>query len=62
MTRTIAIVLYAVAAALAIGFGRRNGSQLPTVEELLGRVMTTRTGRACSMLFWLWVGWHFFAR
>lgn len=62
MTRFLTLVIYAVAAALAIAFGRRERSQVPTVEELLGKVMVTRTGRACSLLFWLWVGWHFFAR
>ena len=51
-----------IALAAMLLLGRREKSRVPTVEELLGHVMKTNTGRVCSILFWIWVGWHFFAR
>jgi hypothetical protein len=62
MTRALSIVAFLVAIAAVLLLGRRKKSKVPPVEELLGHVMSTRTGRACSLLFWVWVGWHFFAR
>jgi hypothetical protein len=62
MTREIAIVIFVVTISAALLLGRRERSKVLPAEELLGHVMSTRTGRACSLLFWIWVGWHFFAR
>jgi hypothetical protein len=39
---------------------RRAG--IPSVQEVLTRVMRTRTGRVGVLVAWGWVGLHFFAR
>jgi len=62
MTRDLSILAFVVTVGAVVLLGRRERSKVPSAEELLSRVMTTRTGRACSLLFWVWVGWHFFAR
>jgi hypothetical protein len=62
MTRAISIAIFAVTIAAAVLVGRWRGAKTPSAEELLGHVMRTRTGRLCSIAFWIWVGWHFFAR
>lgn len=62
MTRAITIIIFVVTSGATLLVGRRERSRIPNVEELLGYVMKTRTGRACSFLFWTWVGWHFFCR
>lgn len=41
---------------------RRRGSPIPSFGALLGRVMSTRSGRVGVMTGWLWVGVHFLAR
>lgn len=62
ITRTIAITIFAITATAAVFVGRRQDSKVPSYDELLGHVMRTKTGRATSILFWVWVGWHFFCR
>lgn len=42
--------------------GRRQGSRVPSVGTAMGWVMVTPTGRMVTLLFWGWVGFHFFAR
>ncbi len=39
---------------------RRTG--IPSLQEVLTRVMRTRTGRVGVLVAWAWVGLHFFAR
>jgi Family of unknown function (DUF6186) len=41
---------------------RRPGSPIPSLRVLLGRVMSTRSGRVGVMTGWLWLGVHFLAR
>lgn len=62
MTRAIAITIFTVTIIAGAVVGRRQSSKVPSADELLGHVMRTRTGRATSILFWAWVGWHFFCR
>ncbi|HEX3812941.1 MAG TPA: DUF6186 family protein [Mycobacteriales bacterium] len=62
MTRDITILAFAVTLAGVLLLGRRAGSKVPPAEELLGHVMSSRTGRVITLLFWIWIGWHFFAR
>ena len=42
--------------------GRRPDSRVPSVGTAMGWVMVTSTGRVVTLLFWSWVGFHFFAR
>lgn len=50
-------------AALALHLlGRRPDSPVPSVGTAIGWVMLTSTGRVVTLLFWAWVGFHFFAR
>ncbi len=35
---------------------------IPSLQEVLTRVMRTRTGRVGVLVAWAWVGLHFFAR
>jgi Family of unknown function (DUF6186) len=62
MTRALAITVYALAISGAVLVGRRRTSTVPSVEELWSLVMSTRTGRVCTVAFWSWIGWHFFCR
>ncbi|MGE5288899.1 MAG: DUF6186 family protein [Micromonosporaceae bacterium] len=35
---------------------------IPSLQEVLSRVMRTRTGRVGVLVAWAWVGLHFFSR
>jgi hypothetical protein len=70
LTRVLAIGAFVLA---FLGFGaiewaaRREGSRLPTLGDIGGFVMRYRTGglpvgRVAVYGFWLWLGWHLFAR
>ena len=52
---TIALITLEVVA-------RRRGSRVPTAGQMVGFLMQTRVTRVLVLLFWGWVGWHFFAR
>lgn len=41
---------------------RRAVPKRPTVGELMGILVATRTGRFVVVALWVWVGWHFLAR
>jgi hypothetical protein len=59
------ILLYAAIFGLAIGlhlYGHRAGSAVPSVGVAMGWVMRSTTGRVITLLFWCWVGFHFFSR
>jgi hypothetical protein len=40
----------------------RSRTQIPALEQVLTRVMRTRTGRVGVLVAWAWVGLHFFAQ
>lgn len=42
--------------------GHRPGSRVPDLGSVVGWAMRTATGRVVILLFWSWVGFHFFAR
>ena len=52
------LVLAGVGVELA---ARRPGSRVPGLGVVLGRVMSSRTGRLAVMAGWAWLGLHFFA-
>jgi hypothetical protein len=64
-SRAVTIVGY----LLIVGCGvtlelssRRRGSPIPSFGALLGRVMSTRSGRVGVITGWVWLGVHFLAR
>lgn len=70
LTRVLAIGAFVLA---GLGFAavewvaRREGSRIPTLADISGFVMRYRTGRLpvgriAVYGFWLWLGWHLFAR
>jgi Family of unknown function (DUF6186) len=60
---TIAGYLLVVGCGVALELAsRRPGSPIPSLWALLGRVMSTRSGRVGVMTAWVWLGAHFLAR
>jgi hypothetical protein len=60
---TIAGYLLIVGCGVALELSsRRPGSPIPSFRALLGRVMSTRSGRVGVMTGWVWLGVHFLAR
>jgi Family of unknown function (DUF6186) len=50
-------------AFLVLGIGlnvlaHRPGSRIPTIGQLVGRLMHTRTGRIAVIVWWAWIGLH----
>jgi Family of unknown function (DUF6186) len=60
---TIAGYLLVLAAGLVIQLlGRRSRAGVLPLGDVLTRIMRTRTGRVGILVFWAWLGLHFFAR
>jgi len=56
---------YLLLVGLALGLelaAIRDGSRIPSLGQLLARIMRTRSGRIGVLTAWAWVGLHFFAR
>lgn len=70
MSRVIIIGLFCVAAAsfaVVAMLARRESARVPTLADVSAFVMDYRVGRLpvgriAVLGFWMWVGWHFFAR
>ena len=61
----VSVGLYAVVFGSAITLhlrGHRPEPAAPSVGVAFGWVMRSTTGRVTTLLFWSWVGFHFFAR
>jgi Family of unknown function (DUF6186) len=64
-SRDLTIAGYLLIAAAAAGLqllSRREGSRIPPLGAVFGRVMRTRSGRVGVLAAWAWLGIHFFAR
>jgi hypothetical protein len=64
-SRDLTIAGYLLIAAVAAGLqllSKREGSRIPPLGAVLGRVMRTRSGRVGVLAAWAWLGIHFFAR
>lgn len=60
---TIAGYVLIGAAALVVELvARRPGSRVPTLSQLLRRLMHERWGRVVMLLVWWWLGFHFLSR
>jgi len=70
LTRVLAIgaFVFAFGGFVAVEWAaRREGSRVPTIGDISGFVMRYRAGRLpvgriAVYGFWLWLGWHLFAR
>ncbi|GAB3451191.1 DUF6186 family protein [Actinophytocola sediminis] len=58
----IGFVVLAMAGLLVELTARRAVPARPTLGELVGIIVATRTGRFVMVALWVWVGWHFLAR
>jgi Family of unknown function (DUF6186) len=60
---TVAGYLAVLAGAIALQvLGAWTRAPVPTLGEVFGRAMRTRTGRIGVLVAWAWIGLHFFAR
>lgn len=55
-------VLVLVACVLVELLARWRPVRIPTLAEVLTRIMRTRAGRVGMLVAWAWVGLHFFSR
>jgi hypothetical protein len=55
-------VLVLLAGVFAQVLATRTRVPIPSLGEVLTRIMRTRTGRVGVLVAWAWLGLHFFAR
>jgi Family of unknown function (DUF6186) len=55
-------VLVLLAGVLAQLLATRTRVPIPSLGEVLTRIMRTRTGRVGVLIAWAWLGLHFFAQ
>ena len=48
--------------ALAELVARHGSGRIGSLSSVLSRLMSTRGGRMCLLVSWVWVGLHLFAR
>ena len=61
----ITIVGYALFLLAGVGLNvlaHRPGSRVPTIGQILSRIMHTRTGRIAVVAWWAWLGLHLFSK
>ena len=61
LSAALYVAIFALAIALHVR-GHRPHAVAPSVGVAFGWVMRSTTGRLVTLLFWGWVGFHFFAR
>jgi hypothetical protein len=64
-SRDLTVLGFLAVLGAAIGtevIARSTGAPVPTLAQVLTRVMRTRTGRVGVLVAWAWVGLHFFAK
>jgi len=64
-TRALTIFGFVCLALAAVAMQARATlaeTRTPSLGEVFGYLMRTRTGRVGVLLSWWWMGWHFFAR
>lgn len=54
----VGVILFALALEW---YGRREPQRVAPFGTLLDRVMASRAVRITIIVFWWWLGWHFFA-
>lgn len=61
--RVVTIVGFVLLGLVVVGLvivGRRRPDLFSRLGSLFDRVMVTRSIRVTIVLFWFWLGWHFF--
>jgi Family of unknown function (DUF6186) len=64
-SRAITIAGYVVCVLALVGLELASsvkGSRIPPFRDVIGRLMSTRSGRIAALTVWAWLGLHFFAR
>jgi hypothetical protein len=64
-SRAVTVVGYVVlvlAGVVLEAASRREGSPIPSLRQVVRRVMSSRSGRVGVMAGWAWLGLHFFAK
>jgi len=60
---TVAIYVLIALAGVAVQLtSLREGSDIPSLGQVLTRIMHSRSGRIGVMAGWMWLGLHYFAR
>ena len=62
VSRAVTLLAFACIGVSVAMIGRRPGSDVPTLPQLLDLAMRSPAGRASALVSWVWVGWHFFGR
>ncbi|HYT10463.1 MAG TPA: DUF6186 family protein [Mycobacteriales bacterium] len=62
MTRALSVAAFACIGLSVLLLGRRHGSPVPPLGDMLTLAVRSRTGRAITLACWVWVGWHVFGR
>jgi hypothetical protein len=57
---TIGFGLCILAAVLVIVISKQKFSDIIPITKMLDRLMTNRAIRITILIFWWWLGWHFF--
>jgi Family of unknown function (DUF6186) len=63
-SHNVTVAGYALILLAGVGLevaSRRGGSAIPSLRQVLGRVLRSRAGRVAVIAAWAWVGLHFFA-
>jgi hypothetical protein len=63
--RLISLVIWGALAACAVGLeiaGRLGAAFSTPAGRVLATIRATTAGRAALVIFWMWFGWHTFAR
>jgi Family of unknown function (DUF6186) len=63
MIRLVAIAGYVIvglAGVLLVWVSRRQPNEIAPMSTLLNGVMQSRAVRITLIVFWWWIGWHFF--
>jgi Family of unknown function (DUF6186) len=64
-SRAVTVLGYVVlvlAGVVLEAASRRKDSPIPSLRQVVRRVMSSRSGRVGVMAGWAWLGLHFFAR
>jgi len=64
-SHALTVVAYAIIVTAAVVLqvvGLRQGSAIPSLGDVIRRVMSSKSGRVGVVAGWAWLGLHFFAR
>lgn len=56
----VGFLLCAAVAVVLVVQGQQRPDRIAPIDDLLDRVMASRTATVVIVLFWWWLGWHVF--